>query len=213
MSEKLRQDFDSTDIEAGMEPYARLIEKIKSEAPKPIFEIVNYQIKEEWTELAAAFAFFEEYDLLERLIKDGAGAAYKAFNFQILNETVRPGFAYWEPTPLYFITCKKAWVKMKDPRKMLEYLIKKGANINERAGDGSTALWNQVHPDGSLEVLQVLLELGADVNMPDSDGNTPLSAAQENNLNEVEELLLKHGALLPDELEEQDDDGRHDAWS
>ena len=196
-----------------MAPYSQLIEKIKSKAPVPIYKVVNYQTREEYADFAASFALFEEYELIDRLIKEGAGGKYNTFNFLILNTNVRPEFMYFEPSPLYFITVKRAWVKMKDPKKMLEYLVKRGANINETAGDGSNALWNQIYPDGSPDVLQALLELGAYVNILDSENNTPLSLARKNNLSEIEELLLKHGALLPDEMEAPDDDGRYDAWS
>jgi len=217
ISSKKRRDYEEKQsaqtLDERMSPYAELIEKIKNEAPKPIYKIVNYQSREEYAELAAAFALFEEYDLLERYIKEGAGSKYDTFNFMILNYNVRPEFAFWEPSPLYFITSKSCWKKMKEPKKMLEFLVKKHANINEKAGDGSAPLMNQIYPDGSPEILEALLELGADPNFMDAEGNTPLSLAKEFNLSGMEELLLKYGALLPDEMEERDDDGRHDAWS
>ena len=200
-------------LDERMAHYAELIEKIKSEAPKPVYKIVNYQSREEYAELAAAFALFEEYDLLERYIKEGAGSKYDTFNFMILNYSVRPEFAFWEPSQLHFITSKSCWNKMKEPKKMLEFLVKKHANINERAGNGSAPLMSQICADGSLEILEALLELGADPNIMDTEGNTPLSLVQELKLSDMEELLLKYGALMPDEMEEQDDDGRHDAWS
>ena len=203
----------SQTLDERMQPYAQLIEKIKKEAPEPIYKIVNYQLREEFVELAAAFAFFEEYALLERYIKEGAGSVNTRFNYNILNYNVRPEFAFWEPTPLYFITSKNAWSKMKEPVKMLKYLVKTGAYIDEKAGDGSTPLLNHICKGGSLEILKILLELGANVNLFDLDGNTPLSIARKNNLTDIEELLLEHGALLPDEMENPDDDGRYDAWS
>ena len=64
---------------------------------------------------------------------------------------------------------------------------------------------------GILKLIELLIKKGADINFLDSFSNTPLSIAQRDNLSEVEEILLEHGALLPDELEEQDD-GKHDAW-
>jgi len=194
------------DFYERIEPYARLIEKIKSESPKPIYEIVKYETKEEWTELAAAFAVFEEYQLLDRLIRDGAGAKYNAFNFQILNETVRPQLLWWEPAPLYLITIDRVWKKMKDPVKMLEYLVKRGANIDMRAGDGSNPLFNQIHSEGSIEVIKALLNLGADVNCLNPDWDTPLSIARADDLTEIEQLLLEYGALMPEPKPDQEEE-------
>ncbi|MDR0503446.1 MAG: hypothetical protein LBH16_09025 [Treponema sp.] len=291
-------------IDERMAPYAELIKEIKSRQMQPVYQITKYELREEYVELAAALAFFEEYELLKRYIKEGAGSINNTFNFNILNYNVRPQFAYWEPAPLYFITGKKAWNKMKDPKKMLEYLVKKGANIDEKAGDGSTPLLNLTFFDSSPEILDTLLELGAnpdktsidndiiwtplthclmmkyeeeDANLPfddeaikkasllleygadpnlaspdfsdfpplvmalrfgfhtqdgpsrgkiacgiydfiellikrganinfkDSNGNTPLSIAQKNNLSAAVKLLLKNGALTPQQMDEQEE--------
>ncbi|MCL2180929.1 MAG: hypothetical protein FWB83_07355 [Treponema sp.] len=299
-------------LEERMAPYAELIKKIKNEPAQPIYKIVKCETREEIAEFAAAFALFEEYELLDRYIKEAGGGKYTVFSFNVLNYNVSPQFAYWEPTPLYFITSRKAWNSMKDPKRMLTHLAKKYSDVNAAAGDGTTALWNQTYHDSSLEILNALLELyanpnklsfdsdchwpplvhalmmkysqeddenhpfdddavkrakllleygadpnlaspellnypplviaikfgfvtddgpeggkaadgvlelielliekGANINFLDSDGNTPLSIAQKNDLSDVEEILLKHNALLPDELIEPDDDGRHDAW-
>ena len=213
-------------FEDRMAPYAALIERFKNEAPKPVFEVIRdhtkerFQTKEEYAQYAAAMAFYGEYELLERYVKEGAGGQYDRWNFMILNQTVNPDFDWREPSPLYFITIKEVWEKMKDPKKALDFLIKKHADINERAGDGSTALLNQINNGGSLVTIRALLERGADVNCFDSDGNTPLSLLQEIpphnlkdfNYTEIEELLLEFGALFPDEMEEQDDDGRYDGF-
>jgi len=214
-------------LEERMAPYIQLIEKFKSEAPRPIYEVIRdhtkerFQTREEYAEYAAVLAFFEEYELLERYIKEGAGSQYDRWNFMILNQTVTPEFDFREPSPLYFITIKEAWEKMKDPKKMLDYLIKKYADVNVRAGDDSTPLLNQIINGGSSEIIRALLERRADVNCLDSEGNTPLSLLQDIppqiaknfNYSEVEELLLEHGALFPDEMEEQDDDGRYDGYA
>ncbi len=110
----------------------------------------------------AALATLEQYDLLEKLVKELGTTA--------LNERVPGNFAYWEPTPLYFITGKNQRTKMEDVCKMVRFLVSKGADVNMAAGDGSTPLWNQAIPNGSLEILQTLLELGGNPNQISVDG-------------------------------------------
>jgi ankyrin repeat protein len=141
-----------------------------------------------YAEYAAVMAVLEEYELLELLLRKsaffgeeelnswlrGAFAVDEAFyeninedvseKYNLFNNCVRPQFSYWEPTPLYFIVTKKVIEKMKDPCKMLRFLVSKGANVNRGAGDGSTPLWNSSNIGIPLEVLQTLLELGADPN-------------------------------------------------
>ena len=179
-------------IEERMAPYAQLIKNIKNAPAEPIYKIAalwtepfvrtpkgDFLTNEEYAEIAAGFIFFEEIELLDRYIKEGLGSERAAFNFMILNRNVRPEFSWREPTPFSFILSKETWTKMKDPKKMVEYLLNKGAFLN----------------------------------FQDADGNTPLSIAQEENLIEAENILIEHGALLPDEMEASDDDGRHDGWS
>jgi len=138
-----REEQSAQTIEERMAPYAQLIEKIKNEPSVPIYKIAalwtepafktsggSYLTREEYAEIAAAIAFFEEYELLDRYIKEGAGSERSRFNFMILNQTVRPQFAWREPTPLYFLKELQVWEKMKDPQKMFDYLVKLGADVN-----------------------------------------------------------------------------------
>jgi ankyrin repeat protein len=62
---------------------------------------------------------------------------------------------------------------------------------------------------GTMEFIEHLIKKGADVNFTDSDFNTPLSIAGDNNLLNVKELLLKYGAIEP---ENAHDNVKYDAW-
>jgi hypothetical protein len=200
-------------IEERMAPYVEIINKIKDirdDAP-PIddTEIVPA------AEIIAALALFEEYVVLEALFET------KYFTVKTLNETVSPAFAYWQPTPLYFITSKKALAIIKDPCKMIRFLSAHGADPNVPAEDGSTMLWNQCNIGYPIEIMKTLLEIGADPNQTSKDSDaewTPLaycltpSPAEDEDGNVIEniwlpldneaiqkaELLLKHGAKTPD---------------
>ena len=143
--------------------YTPMIEILKSEPSKPILKIIKLETKEEVTELAAALALFEEYEILERLINESS-SLFSA-DCSVLNYHVRQQFAYWGPTPLYFITTKKVLKKMKEPKKMFKFLIDNGADVNAAAADGSIPLMNQTCNDcESEEILEMLLKFGADPN-------------------------------------------------
>ena len=194
------QKQDTQTTEEQMAPYI----KIKDEILK-IDKFPDFKTTEDYTEFVAAMAFLEEYDLLKRLFDENPD-----LKEVMLNTLVRPQFAYWQPSPLFFITTKKRWTKMNAPCKMLRFLHDHGANINLTAGDGSTPLWDQAVTDSPVEILEILLELGADPNQISLDGEfelTPLISCllpETNNENEwlplsslvmeKSKLLLKYGA-------------------
>ncbi|MDR2954754.1 MAG: YrhA family protein [Prevotella sp.] len=167
------QKQDNQTIEERMAPYAVMIEKLKEEVSKQRKEVFSFdqflELKccEDYTELVAAMAFFEEYELLKRFLEEKPAIDEE---FEILNSYVRPQFAHWMPTPLYFITGYKTRVQMTDPCKMLHLLKAYGGNANMPAGDGSTPLWNQTTPNGVYEIMQTLLKLGANPNQISIDG-------------------------------------------
>ena len=187
---------NSLTIEERMAPYTQMIENIKKEPQKQINKIIQFKTKEEATELATALALFEEYDILERFINEAPNSLLPA-DCSLLNSYVSPQFAYWQPTPFYYISSKKAREKMEDQIKMIKFLASKSADINLAAGDGSTPLWNQTFNDNPIEVLQTLLELGADPNQISINGEhewTPLVACltPEFLVNEEEENFTYH---------------------
>lgn len=73
-------------------------------------------------------------------------------------------------------------------------LLQHGANPNERAGDGTTALHWAAY-SGDIATVDALVKAGADVNAADDLGVTPLWAASSSGQGSVVEHLLKDGAM------------------
>jgi len=152
-------------LEERMAPYAQMIEKIKSARVKSISDFLLFKTVSDYAEFAAALAFFEEYELLKILLEDANNSPLFASGSTPLNERVSAAFAFWGPTPFYFITSKRTWKKMREPEKTLKFLAALGADIDAEAADGTTALFNQTYRDcETTEILKVLLEMGANPN-------------------------------------------------
>ena len=80
---------------------------------------------------------------------------------------------------------------------IVKYLIEKGANVNEKANDGDTALMG-ASKNGHLEVVKYLIEQGARVNEKDSEGKTVLDLPL---TFEIRDLLSNPNAIA--ELQEK----------
>jgi len=79
---------------------------------------------------------------------------------------------------------------------LVELLISKGAVVNHRASDGSTALMYAAR-NGDTEAVKALLRNGATVNIADSEGETALmKAAASSCTEETVRALLSAGADL-----------------
>ena len=299
-------------LDERLAPYAQMIEKLINKTSGSISRLLCFKTSSDYVDFAAALAFFEEYELLKQLLDEASFSPFLP-GFSLLNSPVSPRFVSWGPSPLYFITMRKPWKKMKDPEKMFKFLVDNGADIDALAADNSTALINQTcndcqsvdilklmleygsNPDktavfsdiewtplahclapryeeggdgeevflpyndlaieqarllleyganpnftsyvmqnlpplvmairngfktvggptkgesaqGTMEFIEHLIKKGADVNFTDSDYNTPLSIAGDNNLLNVKELLLKYGAIEP---ENAHDNVKYDAW-
>jgi len=76
-------------------------------------------------------------------------------------------------------------------RRLAEFLIFKGADINVKGYQDKTPL----HMVGCKEICELLLSKGADVNARDNRGWTPLRQALENGDPEVGDILKKHGGV------------------
>lgn len=77
-----------------------------------------------------------------------------------------------------------------DPAKVIELLVRAGADVNARDKEGRTALFFQHNEDSA----KVLIEAGADVNATDSSGQTVI---EQMGSESVVVMLLAAGARLP----------------
>lgn len=74
---------------------------------------------------------------------------------------------------------------------IIEYLISKSADVNQKAKDGSAPL-HRACELGELSMVKLLVSKGADVNAKNSDGYTPLLAAYDHT--DVAEFLISKDA-------------------
>ena len=77
----------------------------------------------------------------------------------------------------------------------IEFLLKKGADVNSRNSKGETALLNKAR-SGRGKIVELLLKNGADPNIPDQTGNSPLHYSARANYPDVMDLLIRYGARI-----------------
>ena len=82
-------------------------------------------------------------------------------------------------------------VQIKENDKIVELLIKKGANVNVINGYRMTPLHTAVSNIQNFKIVKLLLEKGADLNIVDIDNNTPLfHAIKKQNNDKIVKLLI-----------------------
>jgi ankyrin repeat protein len=92
-------------------------------------------------------------------------------------------------TPLFYAV-------QKNHKPVVEYLISKGVNVDEKNGqEGSSALY-QASYDGLLEIVTMLVDAGADVHLKPTHGYSILYAAFQNNHKPIMEYLISKGARV-----------------
>jgi len=80
--------------------------------------------------------------------------------------------------------------------KKMETLLNNGVNVNEEWLAGSTALYEAVRVNSSIETVRFLLDKGANVNKGISNGWKPIAVAVDNGNARMVKLLLDYGADL-----------------
>ena len=90
-----------------------------------------------------------------------------------------------------------------DDLRVINLLIKHGANVELQDKDGRTALYHAVMEPWNYRTVRCLIENGANVNATTNDNCTPLMIASEYDELRAINLLIKHGA----NVELQDKDG------
>jgi len=80
---------------------------------------------------------------------------------------------------------------------LAEFVLSKGADVNEAATSGDIEGWAPIHyavSNGNEELIRFLVKNGADVNATTKDGKTPLSIASEAGNEEIIAILKSHKA-------------------
>lgn len=87
------------------------------------------------------------------------------------------------------------WGAVKGHREIVEFLLERGAAVDQRNRDGDTAL-QVASAIGHKDIVEVLLSKGAAINEKRKDGPTALYVAVGRNRKDVVELLLASGAEM-----------------
>ena len=85
------------------------------------------------------------------------------------------------------------WAGEHGDKELIDFLVKKGLDVNISTRDGSTGL-HEAAWYNNPEAARALIAHGAKVNVTNASGNTPLHYAAEHNWMEVVEILVKNGA-------------------
>ena len=92
------------------------------------------------------------------------------------------------------------WAAREGHKEIVELLISKGANLNARDRlIGATTL-HYAAVNGHKEVVKILIKNAADFNSKDMAGQTPLNFAIDEGMDEIADLLRKHGGKTGKEL-------------
>ncbi|AFM28062.1 ankyrin repeat-containing protein [Desulfomonile tiedjei DSM 6799] len=77
---------------------------------------------------------------------------------------------------------------------VVRVLLDRGADINSRDNPANRTILMHAAQSGNLALVNLLLEKGAEVNARDGNGKTALSLARGKDIEEIEKVLIEHGA-------------------
>jgi len=109
-------------------------------------------------------------------------------NPELANARATGQYAYLKFTPLHFA----AWKGHKD---IIQYLIKKGADIHAQDSDGSSPLYWAAN-FGHEEIVTTLIKNGAEVNSQNNFGITPLHGAAFKGYTDIVKLFIEKGSEI-----------------
>ena len=76
---------------------------------------------------------------------------------------------------------------------LFEKLVHRGAKINAKTANGTSALWLAVYL-GKIQLVESLLEAGAEPNTVNGKGQSVLALAKQKQRDDVATTLIRHGA-------------------
>jgi ankyrin repeat protein len=107
---------------------------------------------------------------------------------EMVNARATGQYAYLKFTPLHFAA-------LKGHNDIIQYLIKKGADISAQDSDGSAPL-NWAANFGHEEIVTTLIKNGADVNSQNNFGLTPLHGASYKGYLDIVKILIEKGSEI-----------------
>ncbi|WP_380701732.1 ankyrin repeat domain-containing protein [Salinithrix halophila] len=150
----------------------------------------NSQDKYGYTPLMVA-TYYNQPDIVRILMEKGSNLKTQNYNgitalmdasmkcrIEIVNEMLK----YADPKVVNIKSGEGYSALMAGARggctKVVEYLIKNGAEVNMQDSDGWTPL-HEATSKGFVDIVSLLIRYGADLNIRDSEGYTPLGIATE----------------------------------
>ncbi len=118
--------------------------------------------------------------------------AAKRGDIQTVQDLVQKGVRINEDLDEYGATALH-WAAVKGHRDIGEFLLNKGANVDQKNRDGDTPLHLAV-AFGHKDLIQLLLSKGANIDERRKEGTTPLHIAVDRDRTDIAELLISKGA-------------------
>nr|WP_168464179.1 ankyrin repeat domain-containing protein [Wolbachia endosymbiont of Ctenocephalides felis wCfeT] len=147
--------------------------------------------------LAHWAAWIGEIEVVKLLMKHGANLNIKDnYGNTFLDIADKQGHKHFikeYSNELLIQTVIGGYREVTEPLKVIESLIKSGADVNYRGTHSGTPLCFAAN-DGKYEMTKLLIERGANINAKCGGGNTPLHFAAQKEHTAVTKLLTERGA-------------------